>query len=324
MSHPLYDQLQVLSEPTRVRLLWAVSEQELGVGELVKVLQLPQSTVSRHLKLLLESDWVTRRREGTSSLFRIQSAEVDEDAWALWEVVKGRVEADGVYAEDRHRMLAVIAARADSRTFFAGHAGEWDSLRRQLFGEEFLTPALLSLLPPDQVVADLGCGTGGAVAALAPAVRRVIGVDREPAMLQVAKQRTLGLDNVSLRQGDLSGLPIEEDELDAAMCMLVLHHVPNVPAVLEEVSRTLRPGGRVVILDMVAHERDRYRRDMGHVHLGFQRVVLDGWLQEAGLEPRSWQLLPAAASAEGPALFLSVAVRPKEQMRAGWDVWRRP
>lgn len=321
MSHPLHDPLLALSDPTRVRLLCAVADQELGVGELGKVLQLPQSTVSRHLKVLLEGGWVGRRKEGTSSLFWFAEG-VDGDARALWEVVSRRLQADGVYSEDRRRLLAVVAARADSRTFFAGHAGDWDDVRQQLFGGEFLAPTLLALLPPGQVVADLGCGTGAAVAALASAVERVIGVDREPAMLEVARQRTLGFENVSLREGDLSALPIEDGAVNAAMCMLVLHHIDDASAVIAESARVLCDGGRLVLLDMVSHKRDVYRREMGHAHLGFERDVIEGWMTEAGLNLRAWHVLPAAAEAEGPPLFVAVGEKPSSRKSDGWDVWR--
>ena len=184
----IFVRLSVLAEPTRARLLRILECEELGVGELANVVQLPQSTVSRHLKVLHNDGWLDRRKDGTASLFRI-ALDLPEGAGSLWPVVRGQAQA--LFAdEDDHRLRAVIAARhVDSATWFGRMAEHWDGVRTELFGTDFTSATLLSLLPPHWTVLDLGCGTGAAVAELANVVRHVIGIDREQTMLEAAARR---------------------------------------------------------------------------------------------------------------------------------------
>ena len=142
--------------------------------------------------------------------------------------------------------------------------------------------ALAALADSDWVVGDLGCGTGQVSAALAPFVGRVIAVDSSAAMLQAAKRRLAGFDNIDLRRGELEALPIDDDRLDVAAMMLVLHHVPEPEKALAEVARVLKPGGRIIIGDMLPHDRESYRQQMGHVWLGFSDEHISRMLTEAG------------------------------------------
>jgi ArsR family transcriptional regulator len=303
----IHERLAVLAQPIRTRMLRLLELEELAVGEVARVVQLPQSTVSRHLKELREAGWVSARKDGTATLLAL-SADLGDDAVALWELV--RAGTDGEDAEDGLRLAAVLAARAgDSRRFFGRVAGQWAELRREMFGDAFFLPTLTAMLPGELVVADLGCGTGEALAVLAPNVARVIGVDREPAMLDAARRRLEGMAHVELRQGDLHAPPLEEAEVDVALTMLVLHHVEALEATIRAVAKALRPGGRWVLLDMVAHDRRDYRRTMGHVHLGFEEAAVTALAEDAGLRCRQWRVLRPSPEASGPALFLAVFER---------------
>lgn len=302
----IYDRLGTLSNPTRVRLLRLLELEELQVGEIAKVVQLPQSTVSRHLKALHDEGWVDRRKEGTATWFGL--ADLGPEAEPLWALV-GQA-TDGDHADDGLRLASVIAAREiDSRAYFGRVAGGWSEVRKELYGEGFVVPAMLALLPPDCVVADLGCGPGDVVAQLAPWVGTVIGVDREKAMLEAAAKHTEGLDHVELRWGELEDPPLARGEVDAALCMLVLHHIEVPGAVVQAAARALRPGGRFVIVDMVAHDRDDYRRRMGHLHLGFSEDDVATMATAAGLTVQRWTVLPPDPDATGPALFVAVLSR---------------
>ncbi len=297
--------LGVLSEPARVRLLAVLQDEELGVAELVRVLQLPQSTVSRHLKALRTAGWVRRRAVGTTALHGAALDELEDVGRRLWEVVHDAFAPTLLAREDQARLAAALAEREGEDTFFGRMHAEWDALRRDLFGDEFMTAALTALVPSDWVVADLGCGTGPALVALAPAVRRVIGVDREPRMLAAAADRTRPFDNVELRKGGLTELPLAAQEIDAATCLLVLHHVEPLAAAFAEVARALRPGGRFVVVDMIAHERRDWTRTMGHRHLGFERDALAEVAARGGLTLRAFRRLPPVATAQGPPLFVA-------------------
>ena len=148
--------LASLSDMVRLRLLRLIEREELSVGELSKILQLPQSTVSRHLKILHDNGWIVLRSEGPASLYRMENAALDANAAALWNVVHKQLDSGPTLAEDEHRLTMVVAQRrSDSRTFFGRIVGEWDGLRRELFGESFTSEALLGLR--DRQLAALDC-----------------------------------------------------------------------------------------------------------------------------------------------------------------------
>jgi SAM-dependent methyltransferase/DNA-binding HxlR family transcriptional regulator len=298
--------LSVLSEAVRIRILAILEREELGVGELCRVVQLPQSTVSRHLKVLQVAGWIRRRAEGTNGMFRVDRLSVDPVGWRLWEVVREAWLGSLQFDEDQVRLAAVLASRDQAASFFGRRHAEWDTLRRELFGEGFLPAGLAALLPAHWTVADLGCGTGPALVELAPVVRRVVGIDREPRMVETARARTAELPNVEVHEAGLEDLPLGDGALDAATCMLVLHHVPDPTAALREVRRVLRPDGRLVIIDMIAHDREDWAHAMGHRHLGFDERTLSGWATEAGLRPTAYRPLTPATEAQGPPLFIAV------------------
>ena len=300
----LYRRLSLLSEPVRVRLLSVLAHEELGVGELCRVLQLPQSTVSRHLKILRTEGVVRRRAEGTRALLRMVD-DLDGDWVALWQPVHERFTRSHQHDEDQARLAAALEARqTDSSTFFGRVHAQWDQLRGELFGERFWSGALAALAPADGVVVDLGCGTGATLERLAPWVKRAVGVDREPAMIRAASQRLSGLPNVELREGSLQHLPLGDGEANVALCTLVLHHVDDPASVFREVRRVLAPGGRFVLVDMVAHDRSDWRHTMGHRWLGFSPEQLLQWGREAGLGEGQRVALPPDPHAAGPPLQL--------------------
>ncbi len=304
----IFDTLSALADATRARLLLALDRHELTVGELCAVTQLPQSTVSRHLRILNDQGWVTSRADGTSRQYR--AASVDAADRRLWQVVKERLSAGRQAAQDAERLRSVLARRRTaSREFFATAAGQWDALRSELFGRTAGLAALPGLLDETWTVGDLGAGTGELAASLAPFVGRVIGVDASRPMLAAARRRLAAHDNVELRAGELEALPLGDGELDAAVLFLVLHHVVEPARALGEVHRVLKPGGRVLIVDMTAHEREEYRQRMGHLWLGFSPEMLAGWMQEAGLEGYRCHALPADPDAKGPNLFAATGRR---------------
>lgn len=302
----LVEWLNDLGDVTRLRILALVEREELGVGEISRIVQLPQSTVSRHLKQLFENGWVVKRTVGTASLYRLMAEEIPGTAAELWTLARGRIEDSSAFKDDRHRMEEVLAARqTDSKAFFGRIGGEWDELRRELFGRDFSADALLGLLSPNMVVADIGCGTGDATAHLAPYIGRIIAIDREPAMLEAARKRLKGFSNVTFRQGDLEQLPLDDASVDAATVFLVLHHIEDPAAAVRELARVLKKGGVIMIVDMVAHDRETYRHTMGHLHLGFDEKDVRRWAQAAGLSNVRMRRLRPDTESKGPGLFVA-------------------
>ena len=311
MEAAIFDDLTALADSTRSRMLLLLEQHELTVGELCAVLQLPQSTVSRHLKTLADTQWVTSRRDGTSRYYTLALDERDDQSRRLWTLLRDEVRAARAADQDRRRLKMVLDSRqAKSKQFFEAAATKWDKLRQELFGRASHLQALPALLDSAWVVGDLGCGTGELTATLAPFVQRVLAVDRSGDMLQVALRRLADQPNVDIRRGELEALPIADGELDAATLILVLHHLPDPSAALREAARVLKPGGRLLVADMLPHDHEEYRQQMGHVWLGFGEEQMRRFFNAAGLEGVRFVPLAADREAKGPALFVCSARRP--------------
>ncbi len=299
-----------LSDAIRVRVLRLVERHELTVVELCAVLQLPQSTVSRHLKVLADDGWVDWRPEGTSRLYHMAVDGLPPAARRLWTLTREQLSQSPAAEQDDQRLASVLAERQSrSQAFFSSAAGKWDKLRRELFGERFDVLGLLALLDPSWRVGDLGCGTGQTSELLSPYVQRVFAIESSSAMHKAARTRLGNLPNVELHRGDLKALPLDDESLDVALLHLVLHHVGEPPVVLAEAARALKPGGRILLIDMQRHDRREYQQQMGHVWLGFEPEQLSGWLEGAGFTGIRIHSLPADPAAKGPALLSAVAVR---------------
>ena len=297
-----------LADPTRLRLLRLLERHELGVADLVEILRLPQSTVSRHLKVLGDQGWLSSRSRGTKNLYRMTPDELEPSARALWDLARGEIDGWVTARQDELRLdfhLSSAGRRAEE--FFAGAAADWDKLRREQYGNRYGLIGLLALLPETAVVADLGCGTGATLADLAPHVRRVIGVDSSPEMLEAARERTRELGNVELHRAPLESLPLRDGECDAATLFLALSYVERPDQVLAEMARVLRPGGRAIVVDLSTHDRHDFRVEMGQRHMGFESAELESLAQEVGLVGVASRPLAPEPGARGPALVMLTA-----------------
>lgn len=309
MNEPaILKHMVAVADPVRCRTLRALEGQELTVSELCSVLQLPQSTVSRHLKVLADDGWLRSRREGACRYYGV--ADGDPPARRLWELVREQVCSTLGASDDARRLERVLTERRTrSQAFFSSVAGQWDRLRNELFGtgfQAFLAPALLD---QSWVVGDLGCGPGAIAELFAPFVRQVIGVDASSEMLETARQRLSSFPNVDLRRGDLERLPLAEQSLDAAVLSLVLHYVAEPGKAFSEVARTLKQGGRWLLVDMLPHDRVEYQQQMGHAWLGFSEPQLKRLCSSVGLRLARYRALPPDPDAQGPGLFVAVGSR---------------
>ena len=294
MTPAILDHLTSLADTTRSRTLLLLDRHELTVSELCRIMQLPQSTVSRHLKALADAGWVTARAEGTSHLYTLTRDELDASARRLWLLVREQIGSTPAAAQDERRLQAALSERrTKSQEFFSSSAGQWDRLRSELFGDRFHLSALAAFADPSWTIGDLGCGTGQVSAAMAPFVARVVGIDSSAAMLQAARKRLSVFTNIELRRGELEALPID--------------YVPEPQRALAEASRALKPGTRLLIVDMLPHDRENYRQQMGHVWLGFSDDYIRKVLNETGFDDARVVPMPPDAKARGPALFLATA-----------------
>jgi ArsR family transcriptional regulator len=297
-----------LADPTRLRLLRLLERRELGVAELVEILRLPQSSVSRHLKVLADQGWLSSRARGTRNLYRMSPDELEPSAKALWELARREIDGWATARQDELRLDCHLnGAGRRSEEFFAGAVAHWDKLRREQYGDRYALMGLLALIPETTVVADLGCGTGATLADLAPHVRRVIGVDSSAEMLEAARERTREMENVELHRAPLEALPLADGECDAAALFLALSYVVEPGRALAEMTRILRPGGRAVVVDLMSHDRHDFRVEMGQRHMGFEGAELERLAEEAGLVGVASRPLVPEPGARGPALVMLTA-----------------
>lgn len=272
---------KALSDETRLRLLNLSLQHELNVNELVRILDMGQSRISHHLKILTESGLVTHRRDG---LWVFYSA-VDEGPGADFiRSVRYLFEQNHLYHGDLEKAKLMIAERSKRTTrFFDTVADRWERLKMEIIGGLDLNRMILDSLPRVRIIVDLGCGTGDLLPVLKRKADRVIGVEKSVRMLEEAR-KNYGSDpeRVDIRIGELEHLPLSDGEADAAVTNMVLHHLPEPWRAIREAHRILRTGGLFVIVDLIRHEDETLREGFGDHWLGFSPDLIEKWLMECG------------------------------------------
>jgi SAM-dependent methyltransferase len=304
--------LRATGDPLRLRLLHILTVEELSVGELVRILHLPQSTISRHLKALKDQGLLADRPSGPNSFYRAMvEAEISNAETAVRDSLVATLQQTPLPTEDRNGLELVLASRGLLGEEFFDRVGlRWDNLREECFGPAFHFEAFLQLLPHEWTVADLGTGTGYLLPSLSRHFQKVVAVDNSPAMLDLARRRVneSGSANVELLEGDLEHLPIPDRGIDLALAFLMLHHLADVGAALAEIHRTLRPGGQLLIVEIYPHQNEGFRVAMADRRPGLDPSVLCALAHQAGLRPAQetpleWRDRPAHELAPLPRIY---------------------
>jgi ubiquinone/menaquinone biosynthesis C-methylase UbiE len=277
--------LKALGDPLRLRILAALAEEELAVGEVQEVVDSVQSSVSRNLAILRDAGFVRDRREGTNVYFSIR-ADMPGPARQLFKSLAANWADLPEVVEDRVRLQECRRRRLErSRKYFEAVAGDWERIRKSYFDDRLASIAIEKLLPNTLVLADIGCGTGSLTFELARFARRVIAMDLSSEMLRrakaIAKQKRI--QNVDFRIGDALDLPLESRFVDAAFCVMVLHFLSDPRRAVSELCRITKPGGSVILLDLVGHKQEWMRAQMAHRWLGFERAAVDKWFRDNGV-----------------------------------------
>ncbi|CAD7037939.1 ArsR family transcriptional regulator [Pseudorhizobium halotolerans] len=304
----LVDVLKTAGEPTRFRLLALVAAGDLTVTDLTEILGQSQPRISRHLKLLAEEDLIERYQEGAWAYFRLKR---EGTAAALVRTLLTAVSIDDpILARDRERLATVKQARAErAQAYFSRNAAEWDELRRLHVSDAVVEKALLKLVgrtPVDSLL-DLGTGTGWILQLLSDVYRRAVGIDASRDMLSVARANLdkAGIVKASVRQGDILNLPLDGQDFDLVTIHQVLHFLDQPERAIAEAARVLRPGGRLLIVDLAPHNLEYLRDEHAHVRLGFSHETMAEWLEKVGLDVQ--EVVDLAADRQGgPSLTATV------------------
>ena len=304
-----------MSDGTRQRTLGILRKHELNVSELVEVLQQPQSTVSRHLRVLREAGLLHDRRDGNTVLYSAATLTAGDNGADLSVRLLGWIDRQPLSPSVHARLAAVIERRRDmSERFFDRIGRQWDVLREESFGPAFHLEAFLSLLPRDWRVVDVGTGTGYLLPTLARHFDHVVGVEPVDRMLETARRRVVhhGLANVELRAGDLAELPIDAEAADLAIAVLVLHHVPTPRDAMAELFRIVRDGGRVLIVEQNAHHNEAFRERMQDRWWGFVPTDFADMLISVGFhDVRPTRLVAVETGGDVPDLFAVTGQKPE-------------
>ena len=274
--------LRVLADPNRLRILLLLKGEELSVAELQEILVMGQSTISTHLSQLKQAGLVEDRRAGKSNLYRLKQSEAAQGI--LSSLLAEAREEIPEAAPDQAAARLVLRKRQDKmRSFFDSVAGRLG--RDYVPGKSWksLAEALLRLMPP-MVIADLGTGEGAFALLLAQRAAQVIAVDTSLKMIEVGREQALrnGIDNVDFRLGDMEELPIEDAAVDLVFFSQSLHHALHPARAVDEAARILRPGGRIVILDLVKHRFEEAHELYADEWLGFSETEMETMLHKSG------------------------------------------
>jgi ArsR family transcriptional regulator len=279
---------RALADPTRLRIVGLLRAMELSVGELAQVLGQSQPRVSRHIKILADAGLAIRRKEGSWVFLGLGPAARTTPVLDAIDVWAGEEPGDHWTVVDIARLAAVRADRAAAaEAYFEMHAAEWDAIRSLHVPESAVEAAIVAMLAGQPVGAliDLGTGTGRMLELLGPQAASAIGIDRSPEMLRLARAKlaAAGIERVELRQGDIYALPLPGAGADTVILHQVLHYAQQPAAAVNEAGRLLVPGGRLLIVDFAAHDREELRNQDAHVRLGFDDAQISGWFEAAGL-----------------------------------------
>lgn len=301
------DIFKALADEARLRIIHVLGAAELSVAELVSVLEMPQSTVSRHLKPLRDCNLVDTRREGTSVYYRRGSYFSDH---GFAEVIGERLSQLSTANRDLAAVQEVLdLRRRRSKDFFDEIAGRYESLTEPGGGWRAVAFAL-GFAFSGKVVADIGCGEGDLSLLLARFARQVYAVDMSGQMLGVLKEKAARFgceQRIVTREGGIEALPLEDESVDAVLMSQVLHHAAQPQQAIAEAGRVLRPGGQLILLDLARHDQEWVREQWADQWFGFNELELEGWLSAAGLSAERIETLPG--NTPDMPVLISVAIK---------------
>ncbi len=274
---------KALADETRIRLLNILMHHEMSVNEIVTLLDMGQSRISRHLKVLTDSGLLECRRDGAWAFY---SAVGNNDAGRFSDSIRPLFLSEQQLADDLDAASHLVTERSiKSRNFFNSIASEWNYLKQKVLGDFDLNQAILDCVDTCRFAVDLGCGTGELLAALREKAGFAIGIDSSRKMLaQAEKLFSSDKENLELRLGELEHLPMGNCEADLAVISMVMHHLANPEKVAIEVSRILKTDGIFIIADFEKHTNEEMRKKYGDRWLGFSKDEIRTILRHSGFE----------------------------------------
>lgn len=296
---------KILADTTRLRLLRILRQGDFTVQDLMQVLNMGQSRISRHLILMSEVGLLKVEQQGTWRYYRL--APESRFFQKIWPIVEEHLAELEMQDEDASGLLAIMMERRKrSQEFFDRHARDWDDMHAELLNLPDYQADLLALLPKGGLTVEIGVGSGTLLPLLIDKADRVVGLDQSPSMVTLARetvQQHRLTEHVDVRLAEMNHLPIPDDSARTIVMNQVLHHAEQPGDVLREVGRTLVRDGLLVVADLTRHEHDWVRERLADQWLGFKRQELEGWLAEADMQIRTYQEFGNSGSHQGVMLL---------------------
>ena len=280
-----WETLKLLADSTRVRILALLTDEELSVAELQEVLDMGQSRISSHLGLLRQGELVKDRREGKKTFYALH-AENNSHARALLQAAYAAVENTAEVAMDQANLRRILEKRKQkSEQYFNSVAGRLGKNYCPGRNWEAIGHFLLHLTPKIKI-ADLGAGEGLVSQLLANRAESVVCVDNSPKMVEFGSElaKKNGFSNLSYKLGDIEDVPLKDSSVDLALLSQALHHAQHPQAAVAEAYRILKPGGQLIIIDLLEHHFEKARELYADTWLGFSENTLYGYLKSAGFQ----------------------------------------
>lgn len=274
--------LKALADPTRFQLLNLLRESQLNVAEMVQLMEMGQSRISRHLKILLDAQLISLTKEGLWSYYSLTK---ETDSAKILSRLDYLFLDDQELCDQRAKIFLIRnQRRLKTRQFFESIASDWDKLKNELIDEQEISSKILDYMGHVEIAADLGCGNGDLLPYLTTQATRVIGVDQSPSMMENARVLTGEYPSIELRLGELEHLPMRDNEVDAVVMKMVLHHLVNPEAGIIEAARILKSGGKFILFDFLPHQKLEMQQRYGDTWLGFSRNQILAWMTQAGMK----------------------------------------
>jgi ubiquinone/menaquinone biosynthesis C-methylase UbiE/DNA-binding transcriptional ArsR family regulator len=271
--------LKAISDQTRLRLFFILQRYELNVNEIVSIIGMVQSGISRHLKILMESGLLSSRRDGS---FIYYFTDQNGKNRALMDLVSSELCHQEICKEDMRKAEDIIKIRkSKTKKFFQNVAGKWDVLKKEVLGDFDLTLAIKDRKDMGATIADIGCGTGELIENIQGVGETLIGIDSSPEMLEQARKRLSGYKNTNLRLGELEHLPMKNFETNTVILSMVLNYIPGPAKAIQEISRVMASGGLFIISDFEKHNRESIKELIGDSWQGFKKEEVESWLIES-------------------------------------------
>lgn len=280
------DSLKALADETRVRILHILSLSSFHVNEIVEILQMGQSRVSRHLKILQDAGIIFSRREGNLIYYYLNFDREKNFQTELLNLINKYKTESNFYEQDFSNVRKILDNRFQTtRSFFDKLSGEAKKIKEQVLDVSVYKKVLLKMIPQNtEVLVDLGCGIGRLFPEYSKKAKKIIGVDFSPNMLSLAKSYNSSNSKIKLLQSNLENLPLPNHSADVVVTSMVLHHISSPYLAIQEAHRILKPKGTLCVIDLAKHNKEFMRNIYADLWLGFEKETLCSWLEQTGFK----------------------------------------